>query len=177
MKVYIIRHTSVMLNGEEICYGFTDVDVKDSFEQEARKTKETLKGLDFEAVFSSPLQRSRKLAEYCVGDNIIYDDRLKEMNFGDWECRPWAEIIKGEDVKDFFLKYINQPVPNGESQAMHYARIKDFLEEQKIKGYKTIAVFCHGGVINSAKAIAGVCKLEEAFAEIPDFGSVTELNF
>ncbi len=177
MKVFIIRHTSVKLNGEVTCYGFTDVDVKDSFEEEAIETKKRLEGLHFDAVFSSPLQRARKLAEFCGYEDIIYDDRLKEMNFGDWEGRPWLEIIKGEDTETFFKRHINEAVPNGESQAMHLARIQAFIQEKKAEGYEQIAIFCHGGVINCARTLAGLCELEEAFATIPDFGSVTELVF
>ena len=28
------------------------------------------------------------------------------MNFGQWEGRPWSEIIIGEGTEEFFLRYI-----------------------------------------------------------------------
>ncbi len=177
MKLYLIRHTSVQLNGEQTCYGFTDVDVNESFEQEARLTKEKLEGLSFDAVFSSPLTRAKKLAEYCAYPNIIYDERLKELNFGDWEGQAWTDIIQGEDVIQFFKKHITIPAPNGESQAMQQERIEQFLLEKEAMGYQQIAIFCHGGVINAIKSLVGICSLEEAFAQIPPFGSVTQIEF
>ena len=77
MKVYIVRHTSVLLDGNVTCYGATDVDVRPTFEEEAQLTKERLHGIPFDGVFSSPLQRARKLAVYCGFADAVLDDRLR----------------------------------------------------------------------------------------------------
>lgn len=177
MIVYIVRHTSVVWDGHYICYGNTDVDVRETFEQEAAVTKQRLEGLSFDAVFTSPLQRAEKLATYCGYPDAVRDARLKEMNFGSWEGRPWDEIIVGQTTEEFFLEYIHRPTPGGESQQMQYERVRDFILEKKAMGYGCILVFCHGGVINCVRTLAGHCKLNEAFATIPDFGSVTRLEF
>ena len=116
MKIYLMRHTSVLLNGNEHCYGFTDVDVRDTFEEEAAAACARLKGLDPEAVFTSPLQRAAKLAAFCGYPDAIRDDRLKEMNFGDWEGKSWEEILDTTDIEAFFRRYIDEPVSGGESQ-------------------------------------------------------------
>lgn len=173
----MVRHTSVVWDGSYICYGNTDVDVKDSFEVEAEITKRKLEEINPAAVFTSPLQRAEKLAIYCGYPNAERDARLKEMNFGSWEGRPWKDIIIGQSTEEFFLEYIHRPTPGGESQQMQYNRVRDFIMEKKAMGYVCILVFCHGGVINCARALAGTCKLNEAFATIPDFGSVTRLEF
>ena len=99
------------------------------------------------------------------------------MNFGQWEGRPWSEIIIGEGTEEFFLRYIEEPTPGGESLRMQYERVRSFLVEKRAEGYQQILVFCHGGVINCARTLAGLCQLEEAYATIPSFGSVTELDF
>ena len=101
-----MRHTSVLLNGNEHCYGFTDVDVRDTFEEEAAAACARLKGLDPEAVFTSPLQRAAKLAAFCGYPDAIRDDRLKEMNFGDWEGKPWEEILDTTDIEAFIRRRI-----------------------------------------------------------------------
>ncbi|KGN84653.1 histidine phosphatase family protein [Porphyromonas sp. COT-290 OH860] len=177
MIVYIVRHTSVVLDGNEICYGFTDIALRDTFEQEAAVTKSKLHGLSFDEVFTSPLSRASKLADFCGHPDAERDDRLKEMNFGEWELRPWADIIVGQSTEEFFLEYITKPAPGGESQLMQYERVCDFILEKQAEGLDQILVFCHGGVINCAKTMAGLCDLNEAFATIPDFGSVTRLEF
>lgn len=177
MKVYIVRHTSVVLDGNYVCYGYSDIDVRSTFVEEATLTRKALEGLCFDGVFSSPLKRARKLATFCGYPDPITDDRLKEMNFGDWEGRPWNEIIINEDTEEFFMRYIDQPTPGGESLRMQYERVSHFLMEKRAEGYQQILIFCHGGVINCARALAGLCQLEEAYATIPAFGSVTELDF
>ena len=134
MKAYIVRHTSVLWDGNETCYGETDIDVRPTFAEEAEVTLRALRGLSFDAVFSSPLQRARKLASYCGHPEALLDDRLKEMNFGLWEGRPWAEIIRDEPVDEFFARYIEHPTPEGESLVMQYSRVEDFLREKRREG-------------------------------------------
>lgn len=177
MIVYVVRHTSVVYDGNVTCYGYTDVAVRDTFEAEATVTKSHLQGLEFDAVFTSPLTRARMLADFCGYPDAVRDDRLKEMNFGEWELRPWSEIIIGKSTEEFFLEYIKKAAPGGESQEMQYNRVAEFIMEKKAEGYKQILIFCHGGVINCAKTLAGLTLLNEAFATIPDFGSVTRLEF
>lgn len=177
MKVYVVRHTQVVVNGEEYCYGFTDVNVTDSFYPDAEITKSKLKDIKADGVFTSPLSRAVKLATYCGYATAESDRRLMEMNFGEWEMKSWKEILKNESASDFFLYYIENRTPQGESLMDQYARVKDFITEKKEQGLESIIVFCHGGTINCARTFAGKCQLNEAFASLPDFGSVTELEF
>ena len=48
----------------------------------------------------SPLQRCEQLAHYLLALRPDLasnpDPRLREMDFGDWEGRPWADIARGE---------------------------------------------------------------------------------
>ncbi len=177
MKVYLMRHTSVQWDGNEICYGFTDVDVRDSFETEAAEAKTKLKGKHFDKIYSSPLQRAYKLASYCGYADAEQDDRLKEMNFGDWEGKPWDEILDTTDVVAFFRRYIYEAVPGGEAQSEQLDRLRQFLDEKKAAGFASILIFCHGGIINCARTLAGQCSLETAFATLPGFGSLTEITY
>ena len=64
MKLYLIRHTSVDVP-QGTCYGQSNVPLKSSFEDEAEIVKKNLDGIAFDAVYSSPLSRCRKLARYC----------------------------------------------------------------------------------------------------------------
>ena len=91
MEVTFIRHTSVDIP-PGVCYGQSDVPLRDSFEQEAAITSENLKtyrrqGRDFDHVYTSPLSRCVRLATYCGYPDAERDKRIMEINFGDWECR------------------------------------------------------------------------------------------
>lgn len=177
MKVYLMRHTSVVWDGSVVCYGATDIDVRETFEEEADRCRERLEGLQPEHVYTSPLQRAAKLAAYCGYPDAERDDRLREMDFGAWEGLLWKDIIKDEETGVFFERYITERTPEGESQEDQYERVKAFIMEKKAEGKASILVFCHGGVINCARTLAGLVPLNEAFATIPDFGSLTELEF
>ena len=91
MIVYLIRHTSVAVP-KGSAYGFTDVPLNPTFETEAAVTLSQLSGLHFDEVFCSPLTRCVKLAAFCGYPQAIRDERLKELNFGDWEMKTWDEI-------------------------------------------------------------------------------------
>ena len=64
MEVILIRHTSVDVP-KGVCYGQTDVPLRDSFEEEASITAQQLQNDVFDAVFTSPLSRCTRLADHC----------------------------------------------------------------------------------------------------------------
>lgn len=166
MKIYIIRHTAVGVSG--ICYGQTDVPLKETFEEEAAIVKQKLKDIPFDAVFSSPLSRAKKLAEYCEYTDIKLYDRLKELHFGDWEMQKWDKIDMSEWEKD----WINTPAPNGESFKQMYTRVASFLDELKETDHSSVAVFAHGGVISCFRVYFGETALKGAFDNMADYGEV-----
>ncbi|WP_029901998.1 alpha-ribazole phosphatase [Prevotella sp. 10(H)] len=167
MKVYIIRHTAVGVNG--VCYGQTDVPLKNTFESEAEIVKQNLKDIHFDAVFSSPLSRAKKLAEYCGYEDIQLYDRLKELHFGDWEMHPWDKL----DMSIWEKDWVNTAAPNGESFRQMYERVASFLDELKEQDYSTVAVFAHGGVINCFKVYFGKTDLEGAFDDLSEYGQIS----
>ena len=86
MVIYLMRHTAVDVP-QGVCYGQTDVPLKPTFETEATQTAANLQGLSFDKVYTSPLTRCVRLATFCGYPDAERDDRLKELNFGDWEMQ------------------------------------------------------------------------------------------
>lgn len=171
MNIYLIRHTAVNLNG--VCYGQTDVPLKDTFEAEAEIVKSNLKNIAYDAVFSSPLSRCTKLAEYCgFKDEMRLYDRLKELHFGDWEMQRWDDL----EMKEWETDWINNQTPNGESFQQMYNRVSSFFDELKTENYKTILVFTHGGVINCARVYFGQTTLKNAFDQLAKYGEVIKFT-
>ena len=81
MEIILIRHTSVDVP-RGVCYGQTDVPLRDRFKEEATITAQQLQDDVFDAVFTSPLSRCTRLAEHCGYPDAIRDARLKELDFG-----------------------------------------------------------------------------------------------
>lgn len=198
MKIIWIRHTRVGVP-KGTCYGWSDVPLAETFPQEAVVTKENLEKWSqengsprpvFDAVYSSPLTRARKLAAFCgysskdfpapVGEergNAILDDRLKEMNMGDWEMRLYDDIAKTDPhILKWFRDYMHLACTGGESFPEMYARVSHFIDELRQKPFRRVAVFAHGGVLISAGIYGGLCPKEKAFEHLTDYGGLEEIE-
>lgn len=162
MKLTLIRHTSVNCEST-ICYGQSDVDVSSTFDAEAKVVKHKLNGKQFDAVFSSPLQRCIKLADYCGFQYPIWDKRLMELNFGNWEMTPWNEITDPQ-IQNWYANWINIAPTNGESFAEQVERVENFLEDVKSKESNEVLIFTHAGVIRAVAILLGIVNIENAFS-------------
>lgn len=175
MELTLIRHTSVNVP-QGICYGQTDVPLKDSFPAEASVVAEQLKGQSFDKVFVSPLSRCTLLAAYCGYPGAIRDNRIMELNFGKWEMQRFDEISDPR-LEEWYKDYLHVPVTDGESFQMQLERVSHFLDEIKSQNYNKVAVFAHGGVLVCAQLYAGLIKPEEAFNHIPPYGGIIRISF
>jgi alpha-ribazole phosphatase len=177
MNLYLIRHTKVAVESD-ICYGQTDVKPARSFQKEKEKVANQIKGIAFDKVYSSPLTRCKKLAETVLPDaEIVFDKRLVELNFGDWEMQTWDDIYFSPEGKVWMDNYQTFPTLNGESYPEMVKRIKLFYTELDTTQNTNVAIFTHAGVIRIFKSIIEDCPIEELFATFkPEYGSVLEFS-
>ena len=148
MKLFFLRHTS--LNVEiDVFYGQTDLDVSDRFEEEVKLIKKKIKNFNIDTnsikVYSSPLKRCIKLTNKLT-ENYIVDERIKEMNLGDWEMKKMSSISKKEKL-DWENNLLSFKIPNGESNNEFLKRLKSFLEDI-FKFNEDALIVCHAGSIN-----------------------------
>lgn len=167
MNIYIVRHTAVDV--QEICYGQSDVPLKDTFESEAEVVKRNLPKVNFDAVYSSPLSRCTRLATYCgFADEMRLDRRLLEVNFGDWEMKRWKEL----DFSHWMRDRVNTVPPNGESLTQMMRRISNFYDDLGSNGHSNIMIFAHGGVINCTRHYFGEIELDGVFDNLVSYGEM-----
>ena len=179
MEVTFIRHTSVDVP-PGVCYGQSDVPLRDSFEQEAAITSENLKtyrpqGRDFDHVYTSPLSRCVRLATYCGYPDAEHDKRIMEINFGDWEMHRFDEIADA-NLERWYADYLHVKATNGESFEDQYRRVAGFLDELRQKPYEQVAIFAHGGILLNAQIYAGIIKPEEAFSALTPYGGIVKIK-
>jgi len=177
MKLFVIRHTSVAVESG-ICYGQADVHVAKTFESEKDITAEQIRNIHFDKYYSSPLSRCKILAENLFEkEHIIYDDRLKELNFGDWELKTWDDIYFDPEGKVWMDNYQTFPTLNGESYPEMVKRVASFFKELKIEKSENVAIVAHAGVIRILKSLVDNQSIEELFKTFnPEYGSVTLLR-
>jgi broad specificity phosphatase PhoE len=94
---------------------------------------ERLKPIPFEAIYSSPLKRAletARLISESFGLEPILDERLVELDYGQWEGKTLAEVMKN-DPKTFQAWQADPaPVapPGGESGLEAQQRVVSFLD-------------------------------------------------
>lgn len=169
MDVTLVRHTRVAVV-PGMCYGNTDVDLATSFLEEAERVRLNLADRVFDLVYSSPLQRCHKLAVYCGFINPILDDRLKELNFGNWEGQRWDEI-RDPLLQEWYDNWLSVPAGGAESFLEQYNRVTAFLDDLKATGRENVCVFTHGGTIRAALIYAGKYNFNQAFSDDVGYGS------
>lgn len=158
-----------------VCYGQTDVPLCCSFETEAQKVKSNLSENIFDEVYTSPLSRCVRLADFCGFPNAIQDERIKEINFGKWEMTPFSDLTDSYAQK-WFNDWINTPTPDGESLMDEYERVSSFLDELLTHKISSACIFTHGGVITCARAYASEYDISHAFKHIPSYGEIIEIT-
>jgi len=176
MSVTLIRHTKVAVE-KGICYGQSDVELAKSFEEEKRVLKDKIKLDIFDGVYSSPLKRCKKLATTLFSDKkILYDNRLMELDFGDWEGKYWNDISKTPQAKAFFKDYVKTKCPGGESYLDLINRVSDFYQEIVSKHHgKQVAIVCHGGTIRAFIYIIEQVLPQQVFEREIDYGQIINL--
>ena len=173
MEIYLIRHPTPAI-AAGICYGQTDIEVAESFEEEAKLIQQQLP--DIINIYSSPLKRCRQLANHIYPDvTITFADDLKEMHFGEWELQPWDQI-PNEPLEVWMKDFVNVRVPSGENYLDLYNRTITFYNHI-INKNQSAAIFTHSGNIRSILSYVNNVPLEESFSKFKiGYGEVVRVN-
>lgn len=175
MDIYLIRHTkTATLKG--LCYGQSDVALADTFPQEAQLIRDKLPELQPDClIISSPLTRCIKLAE-TFGKSVIIDDRLLEVNFGDWDNQLFDDI-NAEQLKQWTENFVMQSPPNGECFNDLCERIRSFWDELILEcTTNQVMVITHAGVIRALLTVILQLPPANAFKFAVDVGSIHNLS-
>jgi alpha-ribazole phosphatase len=130
---YLVRHGETEWNAENRICGRSDVSLSEAGRQQAKSLAERLKPIPFEALYSSPLKRALETARLIaepVGLEPILDERLVELDYGQWEGKTLAEIMKNDPKT--FRAWDADPgqlaPPGGESGLEAQQRVVSFLD-------------------------------------------------
>ena len=93
MKIWITRHGQTRLNKARLMQGLTDEPLNETGIMQAKKTREMIGDVHFDAVYASPLNRAIMTGSIIGGvdpSEVIIDPRIIEADFGKYE-----QIIPG----------------------------------------------------------------------------------
>lgn len=174
MDIYLIRHTTPLVE-RGICYGHTDLPLAPSFPEEF-KVLSTKIPPEFDAVYTSPAQRCRQLAERLKTPHREIRPEIWELNFGDWEMKRWDEISR--DALEAWTKdIVNAPTPGGESYSDLFQRVSRFWGELLKKSSPRVAVVAHAGSIRAMVALFLELAPDKSFKLHLDYGKVSLIEF
>ncbi len=171
MKIYLTRHGETEWNLEGRLQGSLDAKLTHKGIEEATMLGKRLKDVEFDMIFSSPLSRALDTATIIKGDKdieIIANDNLKEMSFGDWEGMLHKEIKESHDERynNFWMNpHLYEPL-NGESYDEFTDRIHQVINEiLEHKDKKNVLVVAHAGVVKAFYKILKNLSINEFWKE------------
>ncbi len=142
MEIHLIRHTAVE-NPDHLCYGFAEMPLRKNFEEDFKAIQIDK---DFDLIISSPSQRCQLLAKH-FHQHYETDERIREMNFGDWELKKWDEIPE-EEINPWYEDFVTIKAKNGENLLEMQSRVAEFWNELISKeDMNKILIITHAGVI------------------------------
>mgnify|MGYP001770644572 FL=1 len=174
MILYLIRHGEAQLNALGILHSrnYDDNPLTDKGRLEAAAVALLLRRMDVHGpVFTSPLLRARQTAN-CVDRNYRVDDRLREIDMGEWELRKISEVP--------FDNYRRDPVryypPGGESMESVVGRVTDFLNFIRSINEKSVIAVSHWHPIATIVALITGLPLSNIYRLRIGTGSITAID-
>lgn len=150
MRIYIARHGQTDWNSDHRTQGRTDIPLNETGKSQAVALAAKLGGVDFRAIYASPLSRAYETAvptARAADVALIPDERLIERDFGDWEGERFQDLkVKYPEIWQQWAEnpYTAQP-PNAEPMPALRARCMDFLSDMAGKYGEDDAILavCH----------------------------------
>jgi broad specificity phosphatase PhoE len=154
MELILIRHGESEGNVKGLVYGHTDYPMTAKGMTQVPKILEITKRYAIDKVYSSPLVRAKVIGEAISQERhvgIIQDDRLKEINFGDYEDTPREKVmdIVGDKYYEVVGFFDHVDLPGGEHQDDFLARVNEFVDELLEGEDGTYAITSHFGTIKA----------------------------
>jgi broad specificity phosphatase PhoE len=147
--LYFIRHGQTEWNAIHRMQGQWNSDLNALGRSQADRNGRLLAKLGVDAIFASPLDRTRQTAEIInryLSLPVTYDDRIMEWDCGDWSGHLYAEVQQKwpGQWQAYQADRFNYRGPNCENFHDMIARSTPFIEELRTHPARRIAIVSHG---------------------------------
>ena len=155
-QILFLRHAETNLNQEGRFCGRMDVEITEEGKKQAEKMQETFKEYHFDAIYCSPLKRTKQTLEAIFPNReFTEEDGFTEIGLGDWEG------LKKENVNQKLRKAFQQGIyipPHGEKHEEVEARVKEAIESifESYPDGSVILVCTSNGIMRTIKRIYGI---------------------
>ncbi|AEB76071.1 phosphoglycerate mutase [Clostridium botulinum] len=150
--IYLTRHGQTQWNLNKRLQGWKNSPLTELGISQAEALRDRLKDMELDIIYTSPIERAYKTAEIIRGDKkieIVKNDGLKELNYGEWEGSTIEEIEKNPMYNEQLDNLFNHPkeyVPFGGETYEHLieridSTMNEILEKNKDK---KVLIVTHG---------------------------------
>jgi probable phosphoglycerate mutase len=153
-SILLIRHATHELVGKKILGRTPGVHLNASGRRQADQLAEKLSTLPIDAVYCSPLERTRESAEPLarrLGLRCSVAEEFDELDMGDWTNRTLGELELSFDWHKWNTHRSETTPPKGESMQQVQERVLGKIAALH-EHFHCIAIFTHGDVIRAALA-------------------------
>jgi alpha-ribazole phosphatase len=149
MNLYLVRHGQTESNVQNRYMGSFEDELSCQGVNEIQKTKELIKQVCFDKIFSSERKRAMDSAKILIDKEIACDFRLNERDFGIFENKTYKEICNNYPMeqKAWEENWVDYKIPKGESVKEVYERVVAFMKMLEKENYENCLVVAHGGII------------------------------
>jgi broad specificity phosphatase PhoE len=147
LQLTLIRHGLTDWNTSRRFQGHSDVPLSAEGRRQAEELAQRLKkARSIDAVYCSPLARAAETAKIAFPKrDVLFDDRLKEINFGLFEGKTVDENLAHPEWPGWFEDPFGRPTPGGESYRDLRERVVAWYKELPSEGH--FAAMTHSGVV------------------------------
>ena len=156
-RLALVRHAEPEETAHGRCYGSLDVGLSQAGREHAAQLAVELAALDYDAVVASPRTRARETAEPLAaarGLDVTVADDLREIDFGSFEGRTYAEIEQSEP--ELFRAWMETPtavrVPGRRELRRSACPCAARRSTRCVPRTSRAVVVTHGGVIRAGLA-------------------------
>ena len=181
MKVYFTRHGQTEWNVRGRLQGWGNSNLTEKGIESARRLGDRLADIDFDFIYSSPLNRALETAKLIRGDRdteIRIVDDLKEIGFGSWEGMIFDKVREeyGHEYDTYLNRpHLYQPI-DGESLLDVYKRVENALDEILSVEAENILIVSHGVTIKVLTSIIKGISIEELYKISVQVGTALNIS-
>lgn len=151
---YLVRHGEHALQGRLIAGRTPGIGLSPKGRAEAAAVAERLAGEPLEALYASPLDRTRETAEIIGGRTglpIQLRDDLVELDFGEWTGATFDAVRTDRRFEAWRSCRSIAAIPGGESwRQVQHRMVGALFDLRRLHPDGTVVVVSHGDVIRAA---------------------------
>lgn len=178
--IYLTRHGQTLWNIEKRLQGRDNSPLTEEGVERAAELRDRIKDIHIDIIYSSPIERALTTANIIKGDKrieVITDDDLMEMCFGDYEGKITDEVMKENpnwDISLIMKGNTELVAPNGENLSEVRFRVTKAMNKiiEENRG-KTVLIVAHGITL---KAIMYYFNDKDVNSEVMGQATLTKIN-